>query len=1371
MKRLTVPLIFVIVLSLCTQATHASSTTHTYFFSMPRVETTNGVTAVIMDGTVTWGRVGYPLLPYAPVKLLLPPGEEAVTIYVETADPIVLGEGYRISHRLEPYPLSMGPVNEPTQPDEAVYSSDDPYPTELAGDLQTQFMAGHGIAYAAMFPVSYRPVSGELIYYPWLKVTVESQPSQRAQQAHWLNLKRTHAVQERLTGTVQNPEMSSIYGPQAPTDPIGWDMLLITTNAFAPGYQDYVDYKNISGIMTVVETVEDIYSTYPGSDNQMKIRNCIIDYYQTHSISYVFICGDDEHVPCRPLYCSTSGYTDDLPGDLYYAGLDGNWNNDGDNQWGEPGEEDYIGEVAVGRSCADTGPEINNFNNKNMMYQTDPVTSELERALMTGEDLGWPIWAWEYKEEIRLGSSNWGYTTVGFPGNFQVATLYETPGNSWSAMTDLLPLLNQGPNMVNHLGHANYDYVMQFYTSQITDVNFTNDGTNHNFFIGYSQGCMCGGFDQSTDCIIEAFTTIGCGAVAFVGNSRYGWGDLSTTNGPSQHFDRQFFDALFAEDITTLGWMNQDSKEENIWLIPSDNTIRWCYYELNLFGDPTLDVWTAEPGVFTPTYNSAVLLGSQTFQVSALPQDALVTISMENVVIGQGEANATGVATITFDQPLQQLGILDIYVTQHDMLPYFGTIQVIPPSGPYVIYSSSIIEDAVTGNGNGQLDYSEAVELTMTVENVGVANAIGVTLTLSSTDPIVTITDPSEYLGDINAGMSGTVYNGFALEIGPDVEDGYGIQFMLSATDGVDTWESYFVIVAHAPEVVYASHYIQDPTGNNNHNLDPGETADIEITMTNEGSCFVEEVTIDIATNDPYVTTVYMEVNIGLLQPGESATGTLVIIASPDCPQEYVARIFIDIEGTLGYNASDEFDIIVGDILYNPTGPDNYGYTAYDPFDAPEMPVYEWVEICADSGGPGELVNFTSDDQVLHYLLPFAFQYYGSTFDSLTVATNGWIAPGIVREEDYSNSGIPNADGPEAMIAPYWEDLSPQRTNSGKVWQWYDATEHRLIVEYNHVEQYAPTGAFETFQVILFDPAYYQTGTGDGRILFQYKQMSNSVQSEGTIGIENPAENDGLQILFDGDYDQYVQHVQNGLAILFSTPSSTPQFNVDVTYISGSPVPASGGYLELDLYLQNLETTSLNFDLWIAMEYEGGTPSTLALRNLTFPAGHIIDRPGMMWPIPSGYAAGNYMYWCRVGAEPIQVWAEDGFPFVKSGTYSGSEFMAFVPDESLPYPFDVVAGEGEDLLAAAPEEYSLGQNYPNPFNPLTTISFGLLEDVHVNLSVYNINGQVVATLVDGVRDASIHEVSFDASQLSSGIYFYRIEAGDFSAVRKMVLMK
>jgi hypothetical protein len=86
-------------------------------------------------------------------------------------------------------------------------------------------------------------------------------------------------------------------------------------------------------------------------------------------------------------------------------------------------------------------------------------------------------------------------------------------------------------------------------------------------------------------------------------------------------------------------------------------------------------------------------------------------------------------------------------------------------------------------------------------------------------------------------------------------------------------------------------------------------------------------------------------------------------------------------------------------------------------------------------------------------------------------------------------------------------------------------------------------------------------------------------------------------------------------------------------------------------------------------------------------------------------------------------------------------------------------------------EYSLSGNYPNPFNPTTNIAFALPEAGMVNLSVYSVNGSQVATLVDGNRDAGAYEVTFDATSLTSGIYFYKLTVGDYSSMHKMVLMK
>ena len=88
-----------------------------------------------------------------------------------------------------------------------------------------------------------------------------------------------------------------------------------------------------------------------------------------------------------------------------------------------------------------------------------------------------------------------------------------------------------------------------------------------------------------------------------------------------------------------------------------------------------------------------------------------------------------------------------------------------------------------------------------------------------------------------------------------------------------------------------------------------------------------------------------------------------------------------------------------------------------------------------------------------------------------------------------------------------------------------------------------------------------------------------------------------------------------------------------------------------------------------------------------------------------------------------------------------------------------------------PNQFSLSQNYPNPFNPTTQITFTLPKASNVTLTIYNVLGQQIATLVNGKNEPGAHSVSWNALNVPSGVYFYRIVAGDFVQTKKMVVMK
>ena len=101
---------------------------------------------------------------------------------------------------------------------------------------------------------------------------------------------------------------------------------------------------------------------------------------------------------------------------------------------------------------------------------------------------------------------------------------------------------------------------------------------------------------------------------------------------------------------------------------------------------------------------------------------------------------------------------------------------------------------------------------------------------------------------------------------------------------------------------------------------------------------------------------------------------------------------------------------------------------------------------------------------------------------------------------------------------------------------------------------------------------------------------------------------------------------------------------------------------------------------------------------------------------------------------------------------------------------EVITGINTEV-AILPEEYILKQNYPNPFNPVTTIEFSLPTTGNTLLTIYNLLGEEVSRLVDGTLSAVYNLIEWNSTNYASGIYFYRLQAGDFVLARKMVLLR
>ena len=197
--------------------------------------------------------------------------------------------------------------------------------------------------------------------------------------------------------------------------------------------------------------------------------------------------------------------------------------------------------------------------------------------------------------------------------------------------------------------------------------------------------------------------------------------------------------------------------------------------------------------------------------------------------------------------------------------------------------------------------------------------------------------------------------------------------------------------------------------------------------------------------------------------------------------------------------------------------------------------------------------------------------------------------------------------------------------------------------------------------------------------------------------------------------------------------------------------------------MTNNETGPATFDAWILAELPSGSfyGPLLGPVDLTLPGGASIDRDRTQ-SVPANAPAGTYGYWGYVGTYPLDVWSSDSFTFEKLATGDGSIVTGW---ECSGEPFE------EITKAKPPTEFALIGCYPNPFNPMTVLSYKLQVASRINLTVYDVTGCLVAELVNGWRDAGVHEVTFDGSELGSGVYIYKMLAGDFEACGKMVLIK
>ena len=171
---------------------------------------------------------------------------------------------------------------------------------------------------------------------------------------------------------------------------------------------------------------------------------------------------------------------------------------------------------------------------------------------------------------------------------------------------------------------------------------------------------------------------------------------------------------------------------------------------------------------------------------------------------------------------------------------------------------------------------------------------------------------------------------------------------------------------------------------------------------------------------------------------------------------------------------------------------------------------------------------------------------------------------------------------------------------------------------------------------------------------------------------------------------------------------------------------------------------SVNQTVWARLGFVAGSGTTNSLSNYTFTDRSITTSGTYYYRLKQINNDGTYTYYNKAAGDIVKVFRNSALNLLDNNT------------------------EGESGSAT---EFSLNQNYPNPFNPSTIIAYSIPQSANVTMLVYNSIGQTVRVLENGFKNAGNYTVSFNATELPSGVYFYRIDAGQFSQIRKMMLLK
>jgi len=650
--------------------------------------------------------LGAPALPYYLINLSVPDGARFLNVEYnyETelfADNITIQPTQHLipTNKHDTLPPKVEPLS-------SIYGSPVPFPENITQYTSTQLMSQYRFFTFEISPFIYYPLQKKLFIIKSIQISVIYDLTDYRDTYRWDNGTFYNFLKDQII----NP--SDLNLSKSPKNINDVEYLIITSSALSSYFQPLANWKTQKGVPAEIITTEFIYANYSGTTEQLKIKNCISDYYQNKGTIWVLLGGDNTVVPDQDAYGNVEDYYVDntMPTDLFYACFDNqfNWNADGDGIYGELTDNiDMAPEVFIARAPVRTSAHTTAFVNKVLNYEQNPPAADFEKKMVLSG-----IQLFDYvgsQSDIDYqGELMWNGNIAPY-WNGTHYRLYDTNtdfgGSTYDVTnTHVSNQINNGYNFFFMGTHGDQQlWAMEdgYYFSS-SDASALTNLNEQGIIVSIS--CLTNAFDDSyapaDPCLSEAFIrNANGGAVAYHASSRYGWGDYDPTIfGPSMQYSAYFYEYMFSGQPAAykykFGSVSAQGKIQFIGSSMGYTAMRWLQFAINPIGDPEMDIFTDDPQTITATTIDTIPCGATSLTItSASPADAFAALYNNGHLVATTQLSG-GSGTLNFN-PIPNFGVDAILtLTEHNYTPYIIQIPIsdscdLPPVAVFEIINTT----------------------------------------------------------------------------------------------------------------------------------------------------------------------------------------------------------------------------------------------------------------------------------------------------------------------------------------------------------------------------------------------------------------------------------------------------------------------------------------------------------------------------------------------------------------------------------------------------------------------------------------------------------------------------------------------------------